>query len=223
MKLSILGIIISLIFSCNNKGEQQKYNLNPVADVEETSYKKDQILSEAIDMKTLFNLSPLAVFNHTTDGLNFNEKKELFEKNKSASWEITESKKYSMSLKSVSNDLINLYHLEKDSKTEVLLVAETSNQSTSIMEIWNFVPENKRFQKIKNPFYVNADDFVSIEDKLPSDYQAQFQYQFIEPNKVEVSLNTWMEKVFEQREVINKILFEWDGNEFQKKISNIKS
>lgn len=59
---------------------------------------KKKLGSENVDMKALFSLSPLSIFDETTEGLSLSEKNDLLKKGASDSWEIADEDKTKLTL-----------------------------------------------------------------------------------------------------------------------------
>ncbi len=174
--------------------------------------------AESIGMKPLFELSPLSIFDETVTGLSSSEKKNLLQKGKSESWEITKETQTKMVIKGEGNDLVKLYLLKNKKNSDGLLAVETTNGKTSEIQLWKYLDSNKNLKKSSNLKKYSADDFVSKADKLPASYSPQLHYEFIDDQTIEVSLYTWMDKEFENREIINKIFLKWNGENFEEKI-----
>lgn len=221
MNHSIIAIFFLTLLSCDNNNLNNTSSENLIAPlIVQKETKVNRLPS--FDIKSIFEWSPLVIFSHTSEGLTSEEKEDLINKNKSSAWELIEHTKNKMTLKSISNDLVNLYYLESVKNQIGVLALAVNNRQNNSVEIWS-IGENRSFRKIKDPFQINANDFMSSEEKLPDDYQATFQYHYVEPKSVEVSLHTWMEKAFEDRKIANKVLFEWDGEIFKKKIIKLNS
>lgn len=219
-KITLFYLLISL-FACSKSGEKSATdNKQNVPETETTTDKKTEKdegeSMESIDMKSLFRLSPLSVFENTTDGLTSTEKETLIKDGKSESWEITEETNSRLALNSVTNAAVELHYFKHKNSTDGTLGITTANGQTSNLQLWKY--SNRNLEKENNPIKINANDFVSEKDKLPDSFQPQLQYSFLDDEKIEVSLYTWMVNEFEKRKVINKVFLKWDGDKFIKEI-----
>lgn len=175
-----------------------------------------------IDIESLFSLSPLSVFDQTTNGLNLSEKNDLLKKGESHSWKIMNRSKTKLAIQSKPpSSEVTLYFLKNKNNLDGLFFAETGNGKSSSMHSWKYFNESKTLQKTNLLKKFNANDFVSKDDQLPDSYEAGLNYHFIDDLTIEVSLHTWMEKEFENREIINQIFLKWNGEDFEEKIEKI--
>lgn len=221
MKKTILFHLVILLFSCSNSGNKSKTDENKsVTSTETTTDKKPEKGEgpsiESIDMKLLFGLSPLSVFENTTDGLTSVEKEALIKNGKSESWEVTETTNTRMALNSSSNDMLELHYFKNKNSSGGTLGITAINGQTSNLHLWKY--SNSNLEKENNPIKISANDFVSEKDKLPDAFQPQLQYSFVDDEKIEVSLYTWMVNEFEKRKVVNKVFLKWDGDKFNKEV-----
>lgn len=175
-----------------------------------------------IDMKTLFSLSPLSVFDDTTEGLTSAEKNELLKKGESDTWKIIDESttKLTIQCKQPSSE-VTFHFLKNKDNPDGLLFAQIVNGENTHLLSWSYSHEEKNLQQV-NPFKkYTANDFVSKEDRLPDSYHAVMYYLFIDDQTIEVSPHTWMEKEFENRKIIHKIYLKWNGEDFVEKIEKI--
>ena len=223
MRKAILFHLLVLLFACNQSSENNATNDTSKTTESEPktetghldgSEKNDDFIS----MKSLFTLSPLSIFDETAAGLSASEKEALLKKGKSESWEIIDETKTKLVIKGFEADAVELYFLKNKNSSDGLLAVETTNGKTSKIQLWKYFNKNKSFEKGSGLKKYSANDFVSPEDKLPNSYRPQLQYGFIDDQTIEVSLYTWMDKEFENREVINKIFLKWNGESFEEKI-----
>ena len=217
MKKVILFQLIILLFACSKTNEKntKSDDLN-ATETESTTDKGEDSNGESIDMESLFRLSPLSVFENTTDGLTSAEKEVLIKDGKSKSWEVTEKTNTRMALNSSSNDAVELHYFESKNSSGGTLGITTLNGQTSNLQLWKY--SNSNLEKENNPIKISANDFVSEKDKLPDSFQPQLQYSFMDDEKIEVSLYTWTVNEFEKRKVVNKVFLKWDGEKFTKEI-----
>ena len=225
MRKAILFPLIILLVVCNQSCEKNTKSSNSnVTEIESSTDKepgKDEASNdEPIEVKSLFRWSPLSIFDETVAGLTSSEKEDLIEKGKSESWEIIDETKTKIGFKATENDVLKLYFLKYKHNSDGLLAVETTNGQTSKIHLWKYFDENKSFEKSSNLKEYSANDFVSEADKLPDSYRPQLHYGFIDDQTIEVSLYTWMEEEFENREIINRILLKWNGEKFDEEIVN---
>lgn len=221
MKKAILFHLVILLFACSNSGEKSATDKNQnVTGTETTADKKsekdEESSIESVGMKSLFRLSPLSVFENTTGGLTSAEKESLIKDDKSESWEVTEENNTRMALNSSSNDAVELHYFKNINSSGGTLGITTINGQTSNLQLWKY--SNNSLEKENIPIKISANDFVREEDKLPDSFQPQLQFGFIDNEKIEVSLYTWMVNEFEKREIVNKVFLQWDGGKFTKEI-----
>ena len=174
----------------------------------------------AMDMKTLFKLSPLSIFDETAAGLSTSEKETLTKKGKSESWEITQESPSKLIIGATdrSDDEVKFYFLKNSKNAGGQLAVETTNGETSAIQLWTYLSKNNSLEKSGKLKEYSANAFVSKADKLPDSYRPQLHYNFIDDQTVEVSLYTWMDEAFENREIINKIFLKWNGEKFEEQI-----
>ena len=209
MKKTILLHLIILLFACNQSSENNTKS--------DTS--KETGLESNIDMKSLFSLSPLSIFDETTEGLNLSEKNDLLKKGESASWKIIDESKTKLTIRSKHpSSEVALRFLKNKDNLDGLLFATVVNEKHTNLLSWKYSNEDKNLHKANILKKYTANDFVSKEDKLPNSYKPVLHYQFIDDQTIEVSLHTWMEKEFENREIINRIFLKWNGENFEEKI-----
>ena len=82
------------------------------------------------------------------------------------------------------------------------MLAEVVNEKLTTLLSWKYSNEGKSLQKVEVLKKYTANDFVRKEDKLPDSYKAVINYLFIDDQTIEVSPHTWIEKEFENREII---------------------
>ncbi len=221
MRKAILLHLFILLFACGKSDKKSATDNNQNATGTETTTdkkpeKQEGSSMESIDMKSLFRLSPLSVFENSTDGLTSAQKEALIKVGKSESWEVTEETNSRMALNSSSNDAVELHYFKNKNSSGGTLGITTINGQTSNLQLWKY--SNSKLEKENNTIKTSANDFVSEKDKLPDSFQPQLQYSFIDDEKIEVSLYTWMVNEFEKRKVINKVFLKWDGDEFTKEV-----
>ena len=187
------------------------------------SSKKDD---DYIDMKSLFSMSPLSIFDKTTEGLSLSEKNDLLKKGESASWKIMDKNNTKLALQCKNpcrESEVTLYFLKNKNNLDGVLFAQIVNGQNVDLLSWKYLNENKNLQKTNLLKKYSANDFVSKEDKLPDSYEPVLYYIFADDQKmIEVSLHTRMEKEFENREIINQIFLTWNGENFEERIERIK-
>lgn len=223
MQKAILFYLIILLLACSQASEKSTKSVNSNAtEIKSTTDKepnKDEDSNgEAIDVKALLKLSPLSIFDKTATGLTSSEKEALIEKGKSESWEIIDETKTKLVINGFGTDAVELYFLKNKNNSDGLLAVETRNGKTSEIQLWKYFDKNKSIEKSSDLKKYSANDFVSQEDELPNSYKPQLQYGFVDDQTIEVSLYTWMDKEFENREVINKIFLKWNGESFEEEI-----
>ncbi len=230
MKKTILFHLIILLIACNQSNDNKAKNdvskdkdLKPNTETE--SINEEEINSDTkkmhddIDMKSLFSISPIAIFDETTEGLSPTEKYELLNKGESGAWKIIEENKTKLTIKHKDpSSKVTFYFFKNKNNKDGVLAAEIINEKAANIQSWNYLEEHNALQKTNILKKYDANDFVSKEDKLPDSYKPVLRYQFIDDQTIEVSLNTWMEKEFENREIINKIFLKWNGENFEEKI-----
>ncbi|MCL5128524.1 hypothetical protein [Algibacter sp. L4_22] len=215
MKKAILFHIIILLFTSKLVSQNNEKN----GTTKETSY----LTHDYKDMKALFNLSPLSIFNETTEGITLSEKKELLKKGESTSWKITNKNKTKLTIQNKNlSSQVTLYFLKNKDNLDGVLFTEIENGRNNNIHSWKYINKSETLQKINILKKYSANDFVRKEEKLPDSYQPLLYYLFIDDQTIEVSLHTFMEKEFETREIINKIFLKWNGENFVEKIERIK-
>lgn len=213
-KVNLFCLLILLLFACSDKS-----NENGTETTTDKKLSKDEDSNtEYVDIKTLFKLSPLSIFDKTAEGLTSSEKENLLKKGKSKSWKIIDLAKSKLTLQGSLNDEVKLYALKYKNNPDGLLAVETTNGSTSKVELWKYYTKDKSFEKSTSLKEVSANDFLSGEDKLPNSYQPQLHYNFVDDQTIEVSLYTWMDKEFGEREIVNRIFLKWNGEKFEEQI-----
>lgn len=224
MEKTILFSLIVLLFACGQSNKNPENNKAPTDEKITTDIKdkSEEINSNNTSIRSLFTLSPLSIFDKTSVGMSASEKETLLQKGKSESWEIINEANTKLIIKGLESDVVKLYFLKNKNDSNGLLAVETTNGKTSNVQLWNYSEKNKKIEKGDDLKKFSANDFVSQENKLPNSYQPQLHYEFINNQKIEVSLYTWMDKEFGDREVINKIFLEWNGESFEEKIVNSK-
>lgn len=176
-----------------------------------------------IDMKSLFSLSPLSIFDLTTDGLSLTEKKELLNNEESTHWKIINTTRTQLKMHSKDpSSEVTLHFLKYKNNLDGVLFVKIVNGDNNNLLSWKYFNENKTLQKTNLLKKYNANEFVSEDDKLPDSYIPVLNYIFIDDQTIEVSLHTWMDKELENREIINKIFLKWNGENFDEKIERIK-
>ena len=114
MKKSILFYLLILFFACNNSSDNKA--------TKETSNSK----SDSINMKSLFELSPLTIFDATTEGLDASGKSDLLKKGESDSWKIIDESETKLIVKSKQpSSEVTLYFLKNKENSDGLLLIST--------------------------------------------------------------------------------------------------
>ena len=154
MKKAILFHLFILLFACSKSGKKSAtHNNQNVTGTETTMDKKPEKdegpSMESIDMKSLFRLSPLSVFENTADGLTSAEKEALIKDGKSESWEITEETNTRMALNSSSNDAVELHYFKNKNPSGGTLGITAVNGQTSNLQLWKY--SNNANQGLKHP------------------------------------------------------------------------
>lgn len=222
MKKLLLYFTLLMLFACGQSNDGDSQNASEEKDIG-TSQSGDVDSStggdEQIDMKSIFEMSPLSIFDETTEGLVPSEKKDLLEKGESASWKITDEGKAKLTIqcKSPSSE-VALYFFKHADNSDGVLFASVMNEQNSKVHSWKYIHDSKTLQKANLLKTYSANDFVSQEDRLPDSYKPILNYQFLDDQTIEVSLQTWMDKEFEDREIIKRILLQWNGEDFEEKI-----
>ncbi|WP_159023132.1 hypothetical protein [Formosa sp. L2A11] len=239
MKKVVLFHIIILLFSCNQANNKTVESSNLKETGTESNIKKDSIkeLNNKLEsaktnplkedyknITILFNLSPLSIFDKTTDGLSLSEKKELLKNGESDSWKIITKNQTQLAIQNKNNSSqVTFYFLKNKDNLDGLLCAEIVNGENNNIYSWKYFNKTETLQETNILKKYNANDFVSKADKLPDTYQPVLHYTFINNKTIEVSLYTWMEKEFETRKIVNKIFLIWNGDHFAEKIESIKN
>ena len=213
MKKVILFQLLILLFACSQSSDKNAKDDNSNSSGEETTATEEQ--GKDLSMESLFKLSPLSVFENTTEGLSSAEKESLIKDGKSESWEITEKTKTRLTMNSSSNDAVELHYFKNKNSPGGTLGVTTLTGQTSTLRLWKY--SNNNLEKEDNPI-ISANDFVSEKDKLPDSFQPQLQYSFVDDEKIKVSLYTWMVNEFEKRKVVNKVFLNRAGDKFTKEI-----
>lgn len=224
MKKLLIYFPLLLLFACNPSNDGDSGN---ASEEEETGTSKSEDLEistgsdDHIDMKSLFTLSPLSIFDETTEGLALAEKNDLLQKGESDSWKITDEGKTKLTIqcKSPSSE-VTLHFFKQTANSDGMLFARVVNEQNSKVHSWKYIHDSKTLQEANLLKTYSANDFVSQEDRLPDAYKPILNYQFLDDQTIEVSLQTWMDKEFENREIINRILLQWNGEGFEEKIVN---
>ncbi|QWX85409.1 hypothetical protein H0I23_07145 [Cellulophaga sp. HaHaR_3_176] len=213
MKKSLFFLLSILLFACNQPSNKSTSDSTLKIIGEEP----EKI--ESIDIKSLFSLSPLTIFDETTEGLSFSEKNDLIKNGESASWRIADENKTKLAIqgKQPLSEVTLRFFKSKDNSDGLLFAQITNEQHTNLLT-WNYSSKDKNLQESDVLKKYSANDFLSKEDKLPESYQPKLHYGFINDETIEVLLNTWMEKEFENREIINKIFLKWNGEKFEEYI-----
>lgn len=224
MKKLLIYFPLLLLFACHQSNggdsggatEEKEMGGSKSGDTDSSTESNDHI-----DMKSLFSLSPLSIFDETTEGLTLTEKTDLLQKGESASWKITDESKAKLSIqcKSPSSE-VTLYFFKHTDKPDGVLFAKIENEQNSQVHSWKYFHDSKALQKANLLKTYSANDFVSQADRLPDSYKPRLNYQFLDDQTIEVSLQTWMDKAFENREITKQVLLQWDGEGFQEKIVN---
>ena len=219
MKKSILFHLVILLFACNPSGENNTEGTESASEAGNDPIEEKGSNGASIEMKTLFSLSPLSIFDSTTEGISDSEKEELIKKGESATWKIIEENKTKLTIhcKNPSSQVTLRFLKNKDNSDGVLFAAIENEQNTNLLS-WKYSDDNKTLQETNILKKYSANDFVSKEDKLPDSYHPVLHYLFIDDQTIEVSLHTWMEKEFENRDIINRIFLKWNGESFDEEI-----
>ncbi len=177
-------------------------------------------IDNAIAMKSLLKLSPLSIFEKTAAGLSSSEKATLLQKGKTESWEITQESpsKLVVAARDKSDDEVKLYFLKNNKNADGKLAIETTSGKTSDIQLWQYNNQKNSLEKSDPLKKYSANEFVSKTDKLPASYKPQLHYTFIDDQTIEVSLYTWMDKAFENREIMNRVFLKWNGGNFEEQL-----
>lgn len=174
---------------------------------------------DSTNMKALFSLTPLSIFDETTEGLSLTEKKDLLEKGESATWKLIEEGKAKLVVRcKYPFSEVTFYFFQNKDNQDGVLFAQIVNERNTNTHSWRYFNEESTLQKANPLKTYSANDFVSQEDRLPDSYQAVFNYEFLDEQTIEVSLQTWMDDAFETREIINRIFLKWNGENFEEQI-----
>lgn len=227
MKKLLIHIPLLLLFACQQSNDSNSETVSKTEE-EKTSTSEDLDSSKGsgdhIDMKSLFGLSPLSIFDETTEGLTPSEKTDLLQKGESATWKITDDSKTKLAIqcKHPSSE-VTLFFFKNSDNLNGMLFARIMNEQNSKVYSWKYIDDSKTLQKANVLKKYSANEFVSEEDRLPNSYTPVLNYEFFDDQTIEVSLQTWMDKEFEKREIINRILLQWNGEDFEEKIVKIQS
>ncbi len=220
----MLLTLILVLIACNPSKENNG-KTNTVEEEKLESEAKKQLVAEEIkiDIKALFQLSPLSIFDDTTEGLSLSEKNDLLEKGESDTWKIIEESETKLIIRcKYPSSEVTFRFLHKKDSLDGLLFATVVNERNSKLHSWNYTHEDNSLQAAEVLNKYTANDFVSKEDKFPDSYSSVMYYVFIDDHTIEVSPHTWMDEEFENREIINKIYLKWNGEEFEEEIVNNK-
>ena len=188
---------------------------------------KEEMLDADNDMFLLFNLWP-----HKNMGVSMNtaEKEALIniEKRVSKNWKIQEDNNHKLFFTSTNPELPTAEELvfqffQYHTSTDGVLVAIARwarNHQSSKLSAMRYTRGKQSLEKI-NVLDVDSNDFVSQADKLPADYKPQPVFYFRDKNSIEATLYTFMDSAFENREIINKVFYDWDGKSFTKRIEKL--
>jgi hypothetical protein len=174
-----------------------------------------------VDMRSLLSLCPISIFENTVSGMTDAGKKNLVKNGQSDFWKITEETNTTIILEGEENDPVKLYFLEYEDSSDGLLAVEMTSGKVFSIQLWKYSNSEKRLEKSENLKQYSANIFVSPKDKLPDSYEPTLHYQFTDDQTIEVSLYTWMDELFENREVINKVVLKWNGKDFEERIEKI--
>lgn len=223
IKKGILFALIAGFISCNQSREENKKNdVSNKATIASNEYSKDSIKQEYIDIKSLFNLSPLSIFDDTTSGLEQQEKEDLLSKDESETWKITEQSDVKLKIvcKYPSSE-VTFYFLKNKDSLDGVLCAQIQNEQLLGLRTWSYSSKDNTLQEVDILKEYTADDFVSKEDKFPDTYTSSIYYLFIDNQTIEVTPHTWMENEFINRDVVYEIFLKWNGKEFEEIIKKI--
>ncbi len=189
---------------------------------------KEEILDAENDMFLLFNLWP---YEDMGVSMETAEKEDLIDitKRVAENWKIHDHENHRLFLKSTNPELPTAEELvfnffQYNTSTDGVLVAISRwgrNHQSSKLSAMRYNRSKQSLKKINAPDF-DPNDFVSSGDKLPADYEAQPIFYFRDKHTIEVTLYTWMHPAFENREIINQVFFDWDGNDFKKRIEKRK-
>ena len=188
---------------------------------------KEEMLDTENDMFLLFNLWPnedMGVSMETAD------KNDLINitKRTAKNWEIHDHNNHQLFLKSTNPELPTAEELvfnffQYNTSTDGVLVAISRwarNHQSSRISAMHYNRGKQSLEEI-NTIDFDPNDFVSQADQLPNDYEARPIFYFRDKHTIEVTLYTWMDSAFENRKIINKVFFDWDGIDFNKRIEKI--
>lgn len=220
MKKLLIYLPLLLLFACQQSTDGNSETASTEEEKPSTSGDVDSSKESAdhIDMKSLFGLSPLSIFDETTEGLSPTEKTDLLQKGESATWKITDESRTKLAIqcKHPSSE-VTLFFFKNNDNLNGVLFARIMNEQNSKVHSWRYVHDSQMLQKANVLKKYSANEFVSEEDRLPNSYTPALNYQFLDDQTIEVSLQTWMDKEFENREIINRILLHWNGEDFEEK------
>lgn len=189
---------------------------------------KEEMLDAENDMFLLFLLWPNEDMGISMETA---EKEDLIdiEKRAAKNWKIHSHENHKLFLKSTNPELPTAEELvfnffQYNTSSDGVLVAISRwgrNHQSSKLSAMRYNRGKQSLKKINAPDF-DPNDFVSPEDKLPANYEARPIFYFRDKHIIEVTLYTWMDVAFEDRKIINQVFFDWDGNDFNKRIEKIK-
>ena len=189
---------------------------------------KEEMLDVENDMFLLFHLWPNGDMGISMENT---EKEDLINSKKrmAKNWKIHDHENHKLFLKSTNPELPTAEELvfnffQYNTSSDGVLVAISRwgrNHQSSKLSAMRYNRGKQSLKKI-NALDFDPNDFVSPENKLPADYEAQPIFYFRDKHTIEVTLYNWMHPAFENRKIINQVFFDWDGNDFNKRIEKIK-
>lgn len=219
MKKVILFLLTITLFSCNQNTNQNTNSTNQSEPSKPEEKPTDEKGDPSISMTSLFELTPTSVFDETTDGLTPSEKSDLIKNKKSSTWELIEKSNTNLTIQSQDKSSeVNFYFFQNKNDANGFLFAYVINGKNNQLFSWKYDHQKNSLQ-VSDPLKkYSANDFVSKEDQLPDSFESTIHYQFLDNQKIEVLLNTWMVEELENREVINKVFLNWNGESFTEEI-----
>lgn len=219
MKKVFLFLFTTILLACNQPTTQNTNTTNQEESnkSEEKNTTKKSDLS--ISMMSLFELSPLSIFDETTDGLSLSEKNDLIKNGKSTAWNLINKSNSRLSIQNQDKSSeVNFHFFKNKNNSDGLFFASILNGQNNQLLAWKYDNAQNTLQATDPLKKYSANDFVSKEDQLPDSFKSTVHYQFVDDQKIEVLLHTWMVEELENREIINKIFLKWNGENFTEEI-----
>ena len=149
------------------------------------------------------------------------------EKTFDTSWYVTGIENYSLSLGRCDSSQELIIKIYKKKSGGYLVVVESLMDGSGPKSSFTFFPISKSgnigsiltSDKIGMQVYDN--EFISADEQLPEEDNGVATLYRNDDNNIESSPWTWMEPKWENRNIIRKIWFEWNGEKFIKRIKKI--